>query len=351
MSFDRPTLPALVEQQLLEIESRLPGAEARLRQSNLNVLGRVFAGGLHQQYGFLEWLSRQCFPDTADDEFAERWAAIWLAEGRKPAVIAQGLVHITGNIGAVLPAGSVFVSSAGLEYQTLADATIGAGGADVAVGARVVGLAGNMASGAALTLVNPVAGIVGKATVNAPGLTQGTDIESIVDLRQRVLRRIQTPPQGGSVTDYVQWATSVAGVTRAWVLPGQLGVGTVVILFVRDGDTPIIPDAAEVATVQSVIDFVRPVTAAVTVVAPTPKACNFTIQLTPANAATKAAVTASLQSLLAREGAPGKTLLLSQINEAISIATGETDHVLTVPSANVTHAALEMPVMGAITWA
>ncbi len=351
MSFDRPTLPELVEQQLLEIEARLPGAEARLRQSNLNVLARVFAGGLHQQYGFLDWLSRQCFPDSADDEFAERWANIWLLNGRKPAVIAQGTVHLSGNAGAVLPAGSVLVSSAGLEYQTLAEVTLGAGGADVAIGARVVGAAGNAPAGAALTLTNPVAGINGSAIVTAPGLTQGSDIEPIVDLRQRVLRRIQTPPQGGSVTDYVQWATSVAGVTRAWVLPMQLGVGTVVVLFVRDGDSVIIPDVSEIATVQAAIDLVRPVTAAVTVLAPTPKICNFTIQLTPSSVAVKAAVTASLQSLLAREAAPGKTLLISQIREAISTAAGEIDNVLTVPSANVTHTALEMPVMGAITWA
>ena len=349
MSFTRPTLPDLVEQQLLEIESRLPGAESRLRQSNLNVLARVFAGGLHQQYGFLDWLSRQCFPDTADDEFAERWATIWLAEGRKPAVIAQGVVHISGNLNAVLPQGSVLLSSANLEYQTLADAQCGANGADVAIAARQVGAAGNLDTGA-LTLASPVAGIQSKAVVNAPGLTQGSDIEPITALRQRVLQRIKAPPQGGSVTDYVQWATAVSGVTRAWVLPGQMGVGTVVVLFVRDADVSVIPDAAEVATVQAAIDLVRPVTAAVTVLAPLAKVVNFTITLTPNSVVVREAVTASLKSLLTREAAPGKTLLISKVREAISTAAGEADHVLTAPAGNVSCTALEMPVLGAITW-
>jgi uncharacterized phage protein gp47/JayE len=43
-------------------------------------------------------------------------------------------------------------------------------------------------------------------------------------------------------------------------------------------------------------------------------------------------------------------MLISQEREAISVAAGETDHVLTVPSANQAHAVGQLPMLGTITW-
>jgi uncharacterized phage protein gp47/JayE len=155
---------------------------------------------------------------------------------------------------------------------------------------------------------------------------------------------------GGARSDYEAWALQVAGVTRAWVYPLENGPGTVVVRFVRDNDTSLIPDSAEVAAVQAYIDDLRPVTANVTVEAPTASPLNMTIQLTPNTAAVRAAVTAELTDVLQREAAPGGTILLSHLREAISVAAGEVNNVLTTPTADVTHAAGEMPVLGTITW-
>jgi uncharacterized phage protein gp47/JayE len=41
----------------------------------------------------------------------------------------------------------------------------------------------------------------------------------------------------------------------------------------------------------------------------------------------------------------------THISEAISLAAGETDHVLTVPAANVAPSIGQMATFGAITWA
>ena len=94
----------------------------------------------------------------------------------------------------------------------------------------------------------------------------------------------------------------------------------------------------------------RPVTADVTVFAPTAVPMNFTIELTPSDATTKAAVIAELEDLILREAEPGGTILLSHINEAISLAAGETDHILTVPSADVTVTTTQISTMGTVTW-
>ena len=76
MSFERPDLPTLIERAIADIESRLTGADARLRRSNLNVLARVHSGAAHGLYGYLDWLAKQILPDSADAEFLERHARI-----------------------------------------------------------------------------------------------------------------------------------------------------------------------------------------------------------------------------------------------------------------------------------
>lgn len=193
-----------------------------------------------------------------------------------------------------------------------------------------------------------------QSTATAGLLSGGADVETDDALRARLLARIQQPPHGGASYDYTAWALEVPGVTRAWVYPAELGLGTVTLRFVRDNDgtgTAIIPDAGEVAAVQAYIDARRPVTAQLTVVAPAAVPLNFTIQgLVPATLTVQAAVQAELADLLLREAVPGGIILLSHIRAAISAAAGETDYVLTAPLSNVTNSTGNMSTMGSITW-
>jgi uncharacterized phage protein gp47/JayE len=349
MAFTRPDLPTLINRAEADIETRLPGADARLRRSNLNVLARVHSGAAHGLYGYLEWISRQVIIDTADGDILERHGSIW-GVTRKAASPAVGKVTVTGTNGAVVPVDSTLARSDGVQYTTDAEATISGGLAMIAVTAVEGGQAGNAAAASSLSFDTPIAGVSVSATVDAAGLTAGADIEADDDLRARLLARIQTPPHGGAAHDYIAWALEVAGVTRAWVYPAELGLGTITVRFVRDDDASPIPDAAEVLAVQAYIDSVRPVTAVVTVAAPIAVPLNFTIDITPDTAAIRAAIEAELRDLLLREAEPGATILLSHIREAISLATGESDHILTAPAANVTHTTGEMATFGAITW-
>jgi uncharacterized phage protein gp47/JayE len=350
MSFVRPDLSTLIERATQDIETRLPGADARLRRSNLAVLARVNAGAVHGLYGYLDWISRQALPDTADAEQLDRWAAIWRVT-RKSAAFAAGAVTVTGSAGAVVPAGAELQSADGQVYLVDSEVSL-AGSSDlVDCTASTSGQAGNLDAGTALSFVSPISGVNNAAVVAAGGLVGGADVESDDDLRSRLLERIQQPPQGGAEHDYLAWALEVPGVTRAWVYPGELGAGTVTVRFVRDDDASQIPDAGEVATVQTYIDERRPVTADVTVAAPVAVALALTISITPDTATIRAAVTAELTDLLLREAEPGGTILLSHLREAISLAAGETDHDLVSPVADVTHTTGQMAVLGTITWA
>ncbi|NDY41242.1 baseplate J/gp47 family protein [Dissulfurirhabdus thermomarina] len=351
---DRPTLQDLLARIEQDLASRLEAGSALLRRSVLGVLARVLAGTAHGLYGYLEWISSQIIPDTADSDVLDRWAS-WWGVSRKPAAAASGQVTLTGTDGSVVPAGTALQRADGAEYTTDADATISGGSAIVDVTAAAAGQDGNADAGTTLSLVSPVAGVDSSATVATGGLTGGADAETDDDLRARLRLRVQNPPHGGAKADYERWALEVSGVTRAWVLPGWLGAGTVGVAFVRDDDADPIPDAAEVQAVQDHLDAVRPVTAAVTVFAPTPHPVDLTIQLDPNTAAVQAAVQAELEDLFRREaavedGTGSGTLRISHVREAISLAEGEEDHVLVAPTADITVAQGEIATLGTITW-
>lgn len=351
MPFSKPTLTDLVDTAESDLESRLPGADARLRRSILNVLARVLAGILHGLYGFIDWAKDQFLVDKAEDEMLDRHSSIW-GINRTAATFAGGNVDFTGTDGMIISIGTELQRADGAEYTTDAEATIAAGVATVAVTASASGLAGNAVAASALNLVSPIAGIDSSIIVAAGGLTGGTDQEADDTLRARILDRIQAPPHGGADFDYVKWTKELAGVTRAWVFAQELGLGTVTVRFMMDdtyGDG--LPLVADVATVQSALDIERPVTAALTVAAPIGVPLNLEISgLDPATQAVKDAIEAEIKDLIRRETSPGSTLLISHIREAISIAAGEDDHALVSPVADVVHATGEIAVFGVITW-
>ena len=353
MSFLKPTLKTLLDRAVADINARLPNADARLAFSNLNVLAHVQSGGVHGLYGFLNWISNQVIPDTAEVEFLQRWASIW-GISRKVATPATGNVVFTGVSGSTIPAGTLVRRTDSVQYQTSSDVTLSSGVGAAPVVAVTSGAGTTAIESTALNLVSPVSGVNSAATVAVGGLTGGSDVESDDSLRARLIERIQQPPHGGDAQDYLNWALEVPGVTRVWVFPAESGLGTVTIRFVRDldgVDAAIIPDSTEVATLQAYLDARRPVTAVVLVGAPTASVLNFVIQgLNPSTIAVKAAVEAELRDLIFREAIPGGTLLLSHIRSAISAATGETDYVLLSPAANVISSTSQITLMGAVTW-
>lgn len=350
MPFARPTLQDLIDRAEAEFDARIPGADSRLRRSILSVLARALAGAVYGLYGFLDFLARQLFPDTAEREFLDRWSGIW-GVLRLAGAFAAGPVTVTGTNGTAVPVGALLVRADGAELEITIGGTVSGGTATVTVTAVQAGTTGNTVAATALTFKNPVAGIDAGAVVAAGGIVGGEDAETDESLRARLLARIQQAPHGGSAADYVTWAKEIAGVTRAWCLPQQFGAGTVGVIFVRDDDSgSIIPDAGELAAVQAYIDVRRPVTAVVTVFAPTAVPLAFTIHVEPNTQAVKEAVAAALADLIRREAEPGGTLLLSHIREAISQAVGENDYTMTAPSGNVTVTATQLTTMGVITW-
>ena len=361
MPFKRPTLQDIDAQIQRDMDTRIQGAEGRLRRAVLTVLGRVYAGATHGLHGFQSHMAKQLFVQSAEDEFLLQHASLYNIT-RAPAAAAWGHVTLTGDTGSVIPTGTALQTDDGTQYTTTGSVTIAPSGTvDAPVAAVKRGSGGNLTAGTQLLLLSPIAGVKSRAVAAADGINNGADDEDLEVLRARVRARIAQPPHGGAGFDYVTWMMDSKShglnVTRAWVYPREMGIGTITCRFMMDDDRPDgLPTSKDTATMASFLDTVRPLTATeVFVPAPIAQPVTFTIAgfVTDHGADNKpaqAAVTAELKDLIRRSAVPGGGLLLSHMREAISIASGEYDHRLISPAADVTTTTGYIITFGGITW-
>jgi len=358
MPFTRPTLTQIVDRIRGDFKSGL-GLTTILRRSFLDVLAKAEGGASHTLHGHIEWASEQLFPDTADEEFLLRWGTIF-GVPRNDATFAEITVEFTGTTGGNVPLGTIIQRADGVEYEMQAAVVVPVlGTAQGIATASIAGLSGNISNGSTLSLLSPIAGVQSTAVVIGT-VVEGEDQESIENYRTRVIERIQSPPAGGTVNDYIAFA-KIAGVTRVWVTPTGLGEGTVVVYFVEDGQPVIIPTQAKIDEVLAAMLPLIPVTADLYVAAPVAVPLNLTIALSPNTVEVQTAVEAEIADMLLREAEVGGsfkavgqinsgTISLSKINEAISLAADEDDHVLISPTTDVLASQGKLVVPGVLTF-
>lgn len=329
----RPTLQTLIDRVVGDVSSRTDGS-AYVKRAMERVLSIVQAGVAHGLYGRLDWLRAQLFPTRCELDALLEWGE-WLEIPRKDASQAVRTATFAGVDGTALPTNTSLRAADGALWTVTAGGTVSGGSVTVTARADVAGTAGNLAPGAALTIVSPIAGITSAGTVTAV-VTDGADIEDVELYRARVIDEAREPESGGGIGDYAKWAKEVAGVTRAWEFPHRMGIGTVSVGFVRDKDgASIFPDAGEIAAVQAYIDSKRPTDMrAAYVQSPIAKPVNLTIALRPNTAEVRAAVDKSLAALFKTTDLE-VALDLSSISESVSSSSGQEAHSLTSVSSLV----------------
>lgn len=183
---------------------------------------------------------------------------------RKEATPAIGMLTVTGT--GTVYAGAQFSTADGILFEAIETVSIVQSG-KVNVQAVEAGSRGNVAAGAVNTIPMSIAGISG--VINEETMHDGYDEEPDDSLRERYLLHVRNPGTSGNKTHYLEWATSVAGVGSARVIPTWNGPGTVKVIIVDSNY-----ESASEELVQKTADYietVRPVGAMVTVVAATPK--------------------------------------------------------------------------------
>jgi uncharacterized phage protein gp47/JayE len=369
MPFARPTLTALRNQAIEDITtSGVPGLNGLLRNAVLPVLAWVMAGFTYSLYGFLDWIALQGVPFTATDEYLYAWGAL-IGVFPKDSTPAIGQAQFTGTPGKVVHTGSTLSRQDGTPYTATADAAVdGSGNVLVPIIAAVNGAATDCPAGTAISLDTPPAGVnAGGFTV---GPTQGgTDQETQDEFRTRMLARYAAPPQGGAESDYIGWATSVPGCTRAWILPGGYGAGSVVVYPMFDdanaatGGFPIGTDGAaseeprapaatgDQLAVAEFIWPVQPVTALVYVAAPVaaPIAIDI-IGLEPNTADMQTAIVASIDDMFLARASVGGVTYPSDIYAAILATPGVVRFAVDNPTIPVAAPPGGLPVAGTVTF-
>ena len=194
---------------------------------------------------------------------------------RGPTISTGGSGVPSGTAATFVPSGSTAVDSTGqITVQTTADVTltVAPNSASVPFVSVTTGAAANLPIGTVLTWVAPPPGLSATVTL-ATALVGAEDTESDTQLVARLLRRIQTPPRGGTAADYRYWAENSIdlatlaslGISRAHVYPQRSGLGSVDVVPLVAGSTgpSRVPGSTTITKVQAYVNTQRPITATV----------------------------------------------------------------------------------------
>ena len=176
------------------------------------------------------------FPEHSYGEFLDGHAKA-RSITRRAATAAAGEIIITGVVGTVIPAGSLFSTASvndepSVDYKTLAEVTIPESGSiTVEIQCTEVGIVGNTTENTIVLVASKLTGITGVTNGNA--VTGGTEEESDESLIIRIdeYDKSQGDNYVGSEADYKRWATSVPGVGEATVISAQDDSGVVTIVI------------------------------------------------------------------------------------------------------------------------
>jgi uncharacterized phage protein gp47/JayE len=334
MPWSTPTLRQVRSTVRDFVHAMAPGSDATVPNSVLRVVSDVTGALCHLTLQYVDWLSKQLLPDTAEQEWLDRHGQIWLLNsdgsmGRKLAAYSQGSATFTGTFGAIIPASSQLVTgtlqSQQLVYEALEEIVIGNGPTEGSCRALDPGADHNLDPGTLIALLTVPPGVDAQGVIVT--MQGGTDTETDDELRARVLLRIRQPPMGGDQKDYVQWALAVPGVTRAWCGAHEMGIGTVTVRFMMDdvnADNDGFPTAYDIAVVTAYLDTVRPVTVQdFYVVSPIPQPIDLFIgNLVPDTTTIRGMIQTSLQDMLIESAAPGQTIFTAWKYYAIMSTPG-----------------------------
>lgn len=336
MPFQVPTFAQIRDQYLQAVVNQDPAA-AIAQDSDHYVRACAAAAVAEGIYAHQAWVFRQAFPDLADADVMEKMAN---QQGltRKPAAPAGGTVRFFGTPGTPISIGQQVFTAQGVYFSTAGAGAIGGGGTvDLLASAAAAGAAANQANNTPATVNAPPSGVAGAATLIT--MTGGDDVESDASLLERLLLELSEEAQGGNAIDYVRWARSVPGVSRAYVFPTRRGAGTVDVVPMPSTG---LPGAPLLAAVQAVLDVKRPVgmlpTNGVLALAPTPVVTDVTATLTIASGYTLAGLGAALSTAIQTVFValkPGDAVVRNELITALMNVPGVTDVNLVAPAANV----------------
>lgn len=259
--FEDRTTENLKKEALAEISPEL--GISTMAGSYADAVVGPLAQAVSRLYQALPAVLSMLFIDPASGPFIDLVARDYHSLTRRAGTRARCSITLTGKEGTLIPAGTVFLTAAGLRFILLEPVTIPASWSAVGTLEAVQeGAAYNIPQGAIDRMFVNLSGLDSYENTQGEG---GTDMESDEALYGRVDDARKRPATSGNGWDYRRWALEVEGVGEVKIVELWDGPGTVG-LTVADSSF----QAPSEEIVQAVLDHVlvnKPVGAAPTVTA------------------------------------------------------------------------------------
>lgn len=219
-----PTLNELYTQILADLQAETGANIPLFGKSYLRAQAAVQAAKLKIFYVALSFVQKNTLPDTADSfelgGTLQRWGLIKL--GRLPFAATQGTytVTVTGTIGAVVPAQTVFkskdsASSPSKLFILDTAKTLASSSDTMDLRALEAGLDSKLIIGDTLDSTTPLINVNKTVTVSVE-VIEPRSAETIEQYRSEVIQAFRTEPQGGAGIDYRLWSNGVQGVKQSY---------------------------------------------------------------------------------------------------------------------------------------
>jgi hypothetical protein len=262
-----PTISQLYTSIINDIQAQYNITIPFFGKNILRVIAGVQAAKLKLLYLVAGSLQKNIAPDTADPEASggtlERFGRLKLGRNPFPAVAGFYEVIVTGDIGATIPAGTVFKSddeTSNPGYLFILDVafTMASQTETIDLRALTPGQISQLQPGDTLTSTAPLNNINDQVEVYAE-IVEPFDAEDIEDYRDKVVAAYRLEAQGGAGTDYRLWAQDAQGVLRVYPY-AKNGFPNEIELFVEATVTDSIdgkgtPSAGLLADVEDVVEF------------------------------------------------------------------------------------------------
>ena len=194
---------------------------------------------------------------------------------RKQATKSTGYVTITGINGSKIIAGEK-VSSDNISFKFLETKKIENNTTTVLVECETYGTDGNVPIGAIKYFPKTLQGL--QSVTNKEAFTNGYDVETDEELRERYYIKVRTPATSGNIYHYQQWCLETTGVGACRIFPLWNGNGTVKCVIINSNKRG--ADETLIDNVKENIENNRPIGATVTVISAAEKEINVIFNLT-----------------------------------------------------------------------
>lgn len=315
---------------------------------------RLYAAAT-QIYGLYvqaDWVNRQCFPQTAGEEYLDLHAQL-RGLTRRAATAAQGVLRFESDGPAdadlVIAQGTVCMTAGGVRFATTQKGVLSAGTEAVEVPAQAVepGAAGNAAAGAIRVMAVAPVGV--SRCTNPDGFSGGTDAEDDEALRQRVLDTYQRMPNGANAAFYQQGAMSFPQVAAATVISRPRGIGTVDVVV----STPTgVPDGELLEQLKAYFEEKREIAVDLQVRAPEVQSVTVTLRVEAQENRDETAVRQAVEQAIRSwfDGRRlGQNILRAELGKLAFDVEGVKNYVIDAPAADVAVERDVLPQLGELT--